>query len=180
VNTLAESADTDEAEYRQIIRASILRDKVREALGDEVPSVAEQTRARHILVETEDEAKEVIERLNAGEDFAALAEELSLDTGSAVDGGDLGFAPRGRYVPEFDEAVSTLPIGQVSEPIESQFGWHVIEVLERAERELSPADYVQLQRTAFSDWLDSARESAEIEDSWTPEIAPADPFLDQF
>lgn len=179
LNTLAESADTDEAQYRQIIRASLLRDKVREAIGDEVPPTAEQARARHILVETEDEAKEVIERLAAGEDFADLAGELSQDTGSAVDGGDLGFAPPGRYVPEFEEAVQTLSIGQVSDPVESQFGWHIIEVLEREERELSPVDYAQLQRTAFSDWLEETREAADIEDTWTPDVAPADSFLNQ-
>ncbi len=171
LNTLADEADLDEATYRQFIKFSVLRNKLRDALADETPNVAEQSHARHILVETEEEANKVIDRLAKGEDFAELAEELTLDTGSGANGGDLDFASRGRFVPAVDDAVFTLPLGQISEPIETQFGWHVIEVLEREERELSPADYSQQQRAAFSAWLDEAREAAEIEDYWTPNLA---------
>ena len=120
-----------------------------------------------------------MKRLEAGEDFAGLAQELSTDPGSSPNGGDLGFVPRGRFVAPIDDAVFTLPIGQVSEPIESQFGWHIVEVLEREERELSPTDYSQSQRSAFTDWVSTARDAAEIEDMWTPESAPDDPFLQQ-
>jgi parvulin-like peptidyl-prolyl isomerase len=179
LDTLIEQTDTEEGEYREIMRLTLLREKLAEALGDEVPRLAEQSRARHILVETEEEVKAVIERLEAGEDFADLAQELSTDQGSAANGGDLGFAPQGRYVPSIDEAVFTLPVGQISEPLESQFGWHVVEVLEREERELSPVDYSQSQRLAFSDWLADAREAAEVEDFWSPEKSPEDPFLQQ-
>lgn len=177
LNTLSERTDTDEAEYREITRLALLREKLAEALGDEVPRLAEHARARHILVETEEEINVVLERLEAGEDFSDLAQELSTDQGSALNGGDLGFTPRGRYVPAIDEAVFTLPIGQISEPLETQFGWHVVEVLEREERELSPLDYSQSQRQAFTDWLAEAREGAEIENFWSPDRAPEDPFL---
>jgi len=179
LNTLAEQTGITEAEYRNIIRQNVMRDKLRRAIGDDVATVAEQAHARHILVETEAEAQEAIERLNAGEDFVALAEELSTDPGSAANGGDLGFVPQGRFVEPVDEAVFSLPIGQISEPVETEFGWHVIEVLEREERELSPADYRQSQRQAFTDWLAEARLAATIEDLWTPEKAPDDPFLEQ-
>lgn len=179
INTLAETVGIDEATYREIIRLSILREKLREAIGDEVPAVAEHSRARHILVETEEEANEVIERLEAGEDFAELAEEVSIDPGTAEEGGDLGFVPRGSFVEPVDEVVFSLPLGEISEPIQTQFGWHVIEVLEREERELSPADYAQFQRQAFSDWLSEARAEAVIEDLWTADKAPPDVFLDQ-
>ena len=141
--------------------------------------MAEQSHARHILVETEEEANEVIERLEAGEDFADLAEELSLDTTSGVQGGDLGFVPAGSFVAAVDEAVFTLPIGEISEPIETQFGWHIVEVLEREERELSPADYRQRQSQAYNDWLSSARMETNIEDLWTSDKAPADTFFGQ-
>jgi parvulin-like peptidyl-prolyl isomerase len=179
LNILVEQSDTDETEYRQFMRMTVLRDKVGEALGNEVPSSAEHAHARHILVETEEEANEVIARLEAGEDFAEVAQEVSTDPGSGADGGDLGFSPPGRFVPSVDEAIFALPIGQVSEPVESQFGWHVVEVLEREVRELSPIDYSQSQRLAFGDWLDDARETAEIEDLWSPDKAPADPFFEQ-
>jgi parvulin-like peptidyl-prolyl isomerase len=177
MNTLAEVANTGEADYRRYIRLAVLREKLGESLGDEVPTIAEQARARHILVESEEEANQVIERLQAGEDFAELATELSLDTASAAAGGDLGFVPRDRFVASVDEVVFSLPPGQLSDPVESQFGWHVIEVLERGERELSPADYSQAQRVALSEWIANAREAAEIQDLWSPEKAPPDPVL---
>ena len=179
LNILAENADVGEAEFRQIERASILKDKVQEAIGSEVPTSAEQAHVRHILVETEEEANKVIERLKAGEDFAELAKELSIDPGSSAKGGDLGFVPRGRFVAPIDEAVFTLPIGEVSEPIKSEYGWHVIEVLERGERELSPSDYRINQRLAYNEWLTKARAEATIEDFWSVEKVPEDPQQQQ-
>ncbi|MCL4296585.1 MAG: peptidylprolyl isomerase [Anaerolineae bacterium] len=174
VKTLADNTGLDETQYRRIIQATVLKDKLQKAIGDEVPKQAEQAHARHILVETEEEAKKVIERLKNGEDFATLAEELSKDTGSGAVGGDLGFVPQGRFVESVDKAVFSLPIGQVSEPIQSDFGWHVIEVLEREERELSPTDYRQSQRQAYNDWLTEVRAAANVQDFWTVEKVPKD------
>lgn len=179
LNTLADTVGIDAATYREYIAMGLLEQKLRDALGEAVPSVAEQTRARHILTETEEEALDVIEQLEAGQDFAELAAERSLDTVSAAEGGDLGFAPPGNYVGPFDEAVFSLPIGEISEPIETQFGWHIVEVLEREERELSPADYSQQQSQAYTDWLNAARSEATIEDLWTTDKAPDDEFLGQ-
>jgi parvulin-like peptidyl-prolyl isomerase len=176
LQTLTDQVGADETEYRSYIRAGVLRNKLREAIGNDVPRSAEQARARHILVATEEEAQQVIERLEAGEAFADLAQELSTDKGSGEVGGDLGFVPRNRFVAPVEEAIFSLPIGQISEPVESQFGWHIIEVLEREERELSPADYSLSQRSAYDDWLTQARESAQIEDLWTTSKAPEDSF----
>lgn len=103
-----------------------------------------------------------------------MAKEVSKDTGSAEKGGELGFAPSGSFVPEFEAAAFSLPLGQISDPIQSQFGWHVIEVLARENRELEPYDYAQKQRAAFDDWLTVARQAATIEDFWTQDKAPAD------
>lgn len=177
LNELAE-ADVDEATYRDIIRTQLLRDKHREVIVADVPTVGEQANARHILVETEEEANEVIERLEAGEDFAALAEEVSTDPGSAAQGGDLGFVSPGAFVESVDEAVFSLPLGVVSEPVESQFGYHIIEVLEREERELSPADYSRSQAQAYQDWLSEATAMANIDNLWTADKAPAGSPLD--
>ncbi len=168
-----------ETQYREFIRMRLLRTKLAEALGEEVPRTAEHANSRHILVETEEEANDVIARLKAGEDFAALAKELSTDPGSGANGGELGSVPKGRFVAPVEEAIFSLPIGQVSDPVESQFGWHVIEVLERGEQELSPANYSQAQQAAFSDWLVATRNEAVIEDFWDKEKAPADEFLGQ-
>lgn len=89
-----------------------------------------QVRARHILVEKEDEARDIIKRLAKGEDFAKLAKEHSKDVGADA-GGDLGYFGKGDMVKPFDEAVFDLDVKQVSEPVQTQFGWHVIEVLEK-------------------------------------------------
>ena len=86
-----------------------------------------QVRASHILVKTEEEAKQLREEIVAGKDFAEVAKEVSLCP-SGKEGGDLGYFRKGQMVPEFENAAFTLPIGQVSEPIKTQFGWHLIVV----------------------------------------------------
>lgn len=111
----------------------------------------EQVRARHVLVSTEertpDEARariqEARERLDAGEDFASVAAELSEDPGSAARGGDLGFFGRGRMVPPFEEAAFGATPGELVGPIETQFGYHLIEVQDRREERQRPLDEVR-------------------------------------
>lgn len=89
--------------------------------------------ASHILVGTEAEALRVLERLGAGEDFAAVAREVSLDKGSAANGGDLGAncAARGEFVAEFEQVAFEIPVGTLSDPVATQFGFHVIKVRDR-------------------------------------------------
>jgi peptidyl-prolyl cis-trans isomerase C len=86
-----------------------------------------QVRASHILVKTEEEAKKLREEIVAGKDFAEVAKEVSLCP-SGAKGGDLGYFGRGQMVPEFDAAAFSLPVGEVSEPIKTQFGWHLLVV----------------------------------------------------
>jgi peptidyl-prolyl cis-trans isomerase C len=93
----------------------------------------EEISARHILLETEEEAKALITELDAGKDFAELAKEKSTGP-SAGNGGDLGYLTKGRMVPEFEAAAFALTPGQYGkEPVKTQFGWHVIKVEERRE-----------------------------------------------
>ena len=107
--------------------------------------MVEQTRARHILVSpntirSEEEAQAMInklaERLKKGDDFAALAKSNSDDKVSAVDGGDLDWVSPGQMVPEFEQMMNKTPVGSVSEPFRSNFGWHIVEVLEKREQDL--------------------------------------------
>ncbi len=94
----------------------------------------EEVRARHILVEGEDEAKKIHARVKGGEDFAKVAIEASKDPGSGKGGGDLGFFSKDRMVPEFAEAAFALKAGEISAPVKSQFGWHIIKLEERRNR----------------------------------------------
>jgi parvulin-like peptidyl-prolyl isomerase len=107
---------------------------VREFFEENQETRFESVRASHILVATEQEAKAVLERLEAGEDFAELARELSQDPGSAPQGGDLGEFTRGRLVPEFEEAAFGAEVGEVVGPIQTDFGFHVIAVTGRSEQ----------------------------------------------
>lgn len=94
---------------------------------------------------TEEEAKAAEERLAAGEDFAALATELSTDTGSGAQGGSLGWFSAGMMVPEFEAGVATLQPGEVSAPIQSQFGWHVIRLDETRDKAPPALDEVRAE-----------------------------------
>lgn len=103
----------------------------------------EEVRARHILVETKEEADAIKAELDAGGDFAAIAKEKSIDPGSGANGGDLGFFAQGMMVPEFETAAFALANpGDVSAPVQSQFGWHIIKLEEK--RQSAPPTFEQV------------------------------------
>ncbi|WP_100406537.1 peptidylprolyl isomerase [Bacillus solitudinis] len=87
-----------------------------------------QVEASHILVEDEETARDILEQINAGEDFAKLAEEHSTDPGSAMNGGSLGFFGKGKMLPEFEEVAFSLEVGKVSDLVETSYGYHIIKV----------------------------------------------------
>src|SRR3954469_3461355 len=128
-----------------------------------------EVRARHILVESEDEAKKAYARVKGGEDFAKVAGELSKDPGSKTDGGDLGFFTKDRMVEPFAEAAFKLEPGQISEPVKSQFGWHVIKVEEKRTKPVPGFDEMREQvatylgRKAQQDVIMGIRGKAKIE-----------------
>jgi len=169
---LRQRLGTSEADFRKLFELNVYRRKLQEQMGAEVPIVAEQVRARHILVETEEEAQQVVDRLASGEDFAAVADEVSTDT--ATEGGDLGWFPRGQMVTEFEGAAFSLAIGQISEPVQSAFGYHIIEVLERdSERPLEESVLESRRARALSDWLSEQRQSEAVQRYWSSAKVPA-------
>jgi peptidyl-prolyl cis-trans isomerase C len=103
----------------------------------------EEVRARHILVESEDLAKQLHGRITKGEDFIALAKEHSKDPGSKDEGGDLGYFGKGQMVPVFEETAFGLKAGDVSAPVKSQFGWHIVKVEDRRARGAPPFDSIK-------------------------------------
>ena len=147
------------AEFRSLVQEpTALREILRGAFYSEAPTSSEQVRARHILVDTEEEANIVIERLTAGEDFADLASELSKDTSNKEKGGELGWFPRGIMVKQFEEIAFSLPAGQTSDPVRTPFGFHVIKVEEGPiKRALDPALLEQTRARHFDDWLNSQK-----------------------
>ena len=141
--------------------------KVYESASKEITG-EDEVHARHILVETEDEAKAVEEELKKGADFAELAKKKSKDPG-ASDGGDLGFFTKDQMVPEFSAVAFALEPGKISDPVKSQFGWHVIKVEEKRKRKAPDFDQVRSQietyvaRKAQADYVGKLREAAKVE-----------------
>jgi peptidyl-prolyl cis-trans isomerase C len=140
----------------------------------------QEVRARHILVKTEEEAKAIAAELKNGADFAALAKQKSTDPG-ASDGGDLGYFPREEMVPEFADAAFKLEKGQISEPVHTRFGWHIIKVEDKRERQIPPFDQVRdqlathLVRKAQAELITKLRADAKVERPDAPAQQPAKP-----
>src|SRR5262249_46915737 len=166
LNVEGKAALTDDAEHK------VYDDAVKQIAAE--PEV----HARHILVETEDEAKQVVEELKKGADFADLAKKKSKDPG-ASDGGDLGFFTKDQMVPEFSAAAFSLEPGKISDPVKSQFGWHIIKVEEKRNR--NPPDFAQVKpqiesyvtRKAQADYVAKLHQGAKIERMDQAANAPA-------
>lgn len=130
------------AYVQRMVADQITEEAIQARYDQEVAAMdlAEQVNARHILVNTEAEALEIITQLNGGADFATLAAQRSIDTGTGAQGGDLGWFAEGEMIQEFEDAAFAIEPGQVGQvPVPTQFGWHVIKVEER--RRQPPPDY---------------------------------------
>lgn len=188
-SALEEAGFTEET-YKEEIRTSLLLSKLEEDLIKDVEVSDEEAleyynnnqddfkededtaTASHILVETEEEAKAVIERLNNGESFADLAKELSTDTASAEDGGSLGEFTRDQMVTEFSDAVFNNGVGLIKEPVKSSYGYHIINVEDVKIYEVLPFEEVkedakegalsEKQETVRNERVEELKEAAEI------------------
>ncbi len=193
-----------EQEFRALFETDVLREKLQDQICDNVPTTEEAVHARHILIRiktptpepvgegtptptpdpekvkrAEEEAlklaQDIKAKLDAGADFAELAKEYSEDPGSKDQGGDLGWFTRGKMVPEFEEAAFSLEPGQISEPVKTAFGYHIIQVLERDPNH--PRDEADIQRDkqqCFEEWLAKRRAEAKIERHWSADKIPPD------
>lgn len=183
---LAESQGLSTDTLRRILRVSAIQEQLAVALaGDEAEPAQEEVEAavqeelanmtevcaRHVLVETADEAEEARSRLEAGEAFEDVAAEMSTDPSAADNGGDLGCSPAGRYVPEFRDAAVAAELDAITEPVESEFGFHVVQVYERTEpaAEDQPSEdevrenlLLQAGQSALQEWFLAQFDEAEV------------------
>jgi peptidyl-prolyl cis-trans isomerase C len=157
-------------ELQQEAKTALTDEALKQTYDEAVKSMSgqEEVRARHILVEGEDEAKAIIDQLKGGADFAKLAKEKSKDPGAA-EGGDLGYFTKDQMVPEFADVAFKMYPGQLSNPVKTQFGWHVIKVEDKRIKQPPEFEKVKdqieayLARKAQSDFIAKLRQSAKVE-----------------
>jgi len=169
------------ADLRKIFAAQLLREKLAEAMDFEVETTKSEVWARHILVALEDYelALDILARLREGENFYDLAALYSIDESNKEVGGDLGWFDEFTMVTEFSEAAFSLGEGELSQLVETTFGYHIIQVLGRRENPVSASEMLQQRQQLFSIWLadqHNQRDDIEIHDNWdqfvpiTPEV----------
>lgn len=160
-----ESATVSEQALREYVRYYLIRLKLQDAYNLN-PEKSEQIWARHILVKTEADAKIVLNRLASGEDWAIIAAEVSIDTGTKDFGGDLGWFTKGKMVQPFEEAAFALKAGEISAPVQTDFGWHVIQAVGH--------DLIPM---TFDDWIAQIKSGLKIELKNWENIVPVEPTI---
>ncbi len=156
--------------YEKKVRESVTDAQAKAAYDEQIGKLKPEpeVRARHILVKTEEEAKDIIAQLKAGADFNELAKKSS-DGPSAHTGGDLGYFSRGQMVKAFEDAAFALEAGQISAPVKSEFGWHVIKVEDKRNRPLPSFEEVKDQisasliQTQLKDTVQKLRGAAKVD-----------------
>lgn len=159
-----------DAYFFQKIRPMVTEEEIRAVYDQEATKVqqTERVRARHVLVGTEKEAKDILARLQKGEKFEDLAKQFSLD-GSKDYGGDLGYFTQPEMVPEFSKAAFALKVGETSQPVKTDFGWHIIRLEDRKQGAAQPYDQVKsairnvLLRKKVSEVMEKIRGGSQVE-----------------
>ena len=177
--SIRSQTSVSDAYIRQYFYMLVLRQKVRDAVITDVQHTAPFVDARHILVADEAAANSVLAALQAGDSFASLAQALSTD-GSASSGGELGWAPASNYVTEFADAVTTAESGALVGPVKTQFGYHIIQVRAREDRDMTDDQYETALNTKFATYLEDLRSAettnVQVFDAWTDNV-PTEPVF---
>jgi hypothetical protein len=170
--------DYSEKDFRAYVRSLLLNQKVYEYVTKDITREQDMVWARHILVDTEEEAITVLDRLSAGEDFGVIAAEVSIDTSNSTTGGDLGWFTKGQMVEEFENAAFALEIGEISEPLATEFGYHIIQVLGHEPRELTDEQLDTFKSMAYSKFIEDAKAEMSVKkfDVWA-EFVPSTPSI---
>lgn len=173
--------EVSRSDVERILHNGLLREKLMADITKDVPPTEEQVWVRHILVAGTAEAEEVLEKLEAGESWNDIAAEYSTDTANNENGGDLGWIGKlDSYDPDFlDGAFALNEPGEISEPIQSQFGLHIIQLVTKAVNNVEGYKFEQIKQEFFNSWLTEQRESRDdiiIKDNWS-DFAPTNPPL---
>lgn len=178
ISSQSDAIGLNEDALRALLRVNLYRQKLFAEVTADVVRVQDQVWARHILVDNEDTANEVLDQLNRGEDWAALAADFSLDTANKDNGGDLGWFTHDTMVQDFADAAFAMDVGEISGPVQSSAGWHIIQVLGHEERALTDQEFEQAKQSAFQDFVTGLRDKYqwEIFDNWQ-NMTPEDPTI---
>jgi peptidyl-prolyl cis-trans isomerase D len=155
------NAKVKEETFRSVYENELYREKLLAEITKDTPKTEEQVLARHILVKDAQLATAIYGKAKNGENFAELASQYSEDTSNASNGGNLGWFGKGAMVSEFEQAAFSQPIGEIGEPVQTEFGYHIIQVIAREQLPVSSSRYEQLKQEAFDTWLNTIREEGE-------------------
>lgn len=151
-------------EFTETLRKTLVTNQLRDALTADLAGDVPQVHARHILLNSDQDASTVLARLTTGEDFAALAQQFSLDETTRSQGGDLGWFTREELlVPQLAETAFSLEVGQIGGPVATSLGYHVVQTLESGSRPVDPERRFYIAQARFENWLDDMRQTAAIE-----------------
>jgi hypothetical protein len=173
-STLFPAAHLSQQDYERLIAAPALaRKKVSDALSAGIGQSAPQVRAAHILLPTREAADAARQRILAGDDFGTVAREVSTDSATAGNGGELGWFTREEMTPPFANAAFSLEPGDISEPVQTQYGWHIIKVEEKdPDRPMTDAQINRVRQATSDQWLTDEKAKLTITSSLPPTPTP--------
>jgi peptidyl-prolyl cis-trans isomerase D len=173
------TVEIPEQTLRYVIESRLIQDKLMEKVLGPVDCTQDQVWAQHILVNDEKLAQDIRQRALNGEDWFKLASTYSTDTSNKDKGGDLGWFGAGQMVPEFEAAAFALTTpGQISEPVKTQFGWHIIRLIAHEKRSISASECSSLRQQKFQEYISQLRSDSDVQifDVWK-QLFPLQPTL---
>jgi parvulin-like peptidyl-prolyl isomerase len=178
IANLSEEYGISESDLKRGFKDHLYSEIILDIITKDIECTQEQVWALHILIDEEVLAKNIKTRLDEGEDWSLMATTYSTDTSNKDKGGDLGWFGQGVMVPEFEQAAFKLEVGETSEPIETDFGFHIIRILGHEERPLTEDACQGIRSEKFQEWLAELRENSNIiiNEFWT-DVAPTEPSL---
>ena len=178
IANVATSSSFSEQELREYVRTTIYERKIYNKLAADVAPEQDMVWARHILVATKAEADDIETKLKNGGDFAALAAQYSTDTSNNTTGGDLGWFAKGTMVKAFEDVAFATKIGDTSDPVQTDYGYHIIQVLGHEKRQLTADELTTAQKAAYNTFITDAKTALGVTkyDVWAS-VVPSEPTI---